>query len=56
MTTRIFVLMPLALLTCIHQAAAQATYTPYAFTTLAGSGPESRQAGKSNLTIIACLR
>jgi sugar lactone lactonase YvrE len=36
MTTRIFVLMPLALLTCSHQAAAQATYTPYTFTTLAG--------------------
>src|ERR1022692_4961462 len=36
MTRRTFVLMPLAFLTCIHQAAAQATYAPYTFTTLAG--------------------
>jgi streptogramin lyase len=37
MTTRIFALMPLALLICTRQAAGQTTYTPYTFATLAGN-------------------
>lgn len=55
MTTRIFVLMPLALLTCIHQAAAQATYTPYTFTTLAGSPVLGRKVELDNYRMFAIV-